>query len=145
MTIIAPRIQTTQTTGSASTSSSAAAPNELGKQAFLKLMIDQMKAQDPLSSSGSGADYLAQLAQFTQLEQLTNLNATLTESLFSSAMSQGVGMIGHQISYVAVDDSGNSVLHSGTVASVGADADSKVTLTLDDGTEIALRDVREVR
>jgi flagellar basal-body rod modification protein FlgD len=50
--------------------------NELGKDAFMKLMLAQMKNQDPTNPTPSH-EMAAQLAQFTSLEQLSNINTTL--------------------------------------------------------------------
>ena len=48
----------------------------LGKDDFLKLLIAQLSAQDPLDPMGA-QDFSAQLAQFSGLEQMTNVNANL--------------------------------------------------------------------
>ncbi|HOW57079.1 MAG TPA: flagellar hook capping FlgD N-terminal domain-containing protein [Smithellaceae bacterium] len=69
----------------------------MGKDDFMKMLLAQLKNQDPLNPM-DGKDFAVQLAQFTQLEKLTNLNATM-ESLpgylksFNNA--QMVGMIGN--------------------------------------------------
>jgi flagellar basal-body rod modification protein FlgD len=63
----------------------------LGKDDFLKLMIAQLQAQNPLEPS-NGTEYVSELAQFTQVEQATNL-AT------SSERSGAVQLIGHTVSY----------------------------------------------
>ncbi len=52
----------------------------MGKQEFLNLLIAQLKYQDPLQPT-SNQEYAAQLAQFSQLEQLQNMNDSLNENL----------------------------------------------------------------
>jgi len=52
----------------------------MNKDEFLKLLITQMKNQDPLSPMES-QEFAAQLAQFTSVEQLTNINTTLDKNL----------------------------------------------------------------
>src|SRR5690554_4848146 len=49
---------------------------QLGKDEFLKILVAQLKNQDPLSG-GDNTAYIAQLAQFSSLEQMQNLNANL--------------------------------------------------------------------
>ncbi|PKL89259.1 MAG: flagellar hook capping protein [Ignavibacteriae bacterium HGW-Ignavibacteriae-2] len=68
------------TTTSGYTTTEAGSNSELGKDDFLKLMITQMKYQDPMNPMDSN-EYSAQLAQFSQLEQLTNLNDYMKQSI----------------------------------------------------------------
>jgi flagellar basal-body rod modification protein FlgD len=49
----------------------------LGRDAFLQLLVTQMSHQNPLQPQEDGA-FIAQLAQFSSLEQLTTMNTTLT-------------------------------------------------------------------
>jgi flagellar basal-body rod modification protein FlgD len=56
----------------------------LDKNAFLKLLVTQMKHQDPLNPTGSD-QMAAQLAQFSSLEQLQTMNATLTSQAGSNS------------------------------------------------------------
>ncbi|PKM49844.1 MAG: flagellar hook capping protein [Firmicutes bacterium HGW-Firmicutes-7] len=60
--------------------------NDLGKDAFLNLLVTQMRYQDPLNPT-SDKDFLAQMAQFSSLEQMQNLNT-------STQLSQGYALIG---------------------------------------------------
>lgn len=69
-------------TASASTATNTN-KNVLGKNDFLKLMIEQMKNQDPLNPM-DGTQYAAQLAQFSSLEQLSNLNQSMQDSINSN-------------------------------------------------------------
>jgi flagellar basal-body rod modification protein FlgD len=55
---------------------STAPSQQLDKTAFLKLLVKQMQSQDPLSPSDS-TQYVSQLAQFSSLEQMQNLNQNL--------------------------------------------------------------------
>jgi flagellar basal-body rod modification protein FlgD len=64
--------------------------SSLGKDDFLSLMITQLKNQDPLNPTDS-SQYASQLAQFSSLEQLTNINDNLTTSInANAALSQSI-------------------------------------------------------
>ena len=66
------------------------APDPLGRNAFLNLLVTQLQHQDPLQPQADGA-FLAQLAQFSSLEQLTHIQdqlaamRSLMEGVTSSA------------------------------------------------------------
>lgn len=60
------------------------ASDELGKDAFLKLLITQLSNQDPLSPMDD-TEFISQMAQFSALEQMTNLNAGMS-AIQASAM-----------------------------------------------------------
>jgi flagellar basal-body rod modification protein FlgD len=71
----------------------------MGKDDFLTLLITQMQNQDPLNPADSTA-YTAQLAQFSSLEQLSNVNANLEYmQLYQASMNnaQAVSFIGKEI------------------------------------------------
>jgi len=80
------------------TSSSAinASASILGKDDFLTLLIAQLSAQDPLDPMDS-QDFSAQLAQFSALEQMTNINTTLSELIdieIATSNASTIGLIG---------------------------------------------------
>ncbi|GAB4337315.1 MAG: flagellar hook capping FlgD N-terminal domain-containing protein [Calditrichia bacterium] len=61
-------------------SGSIAGNNVLGKEDFLKMLIAQLNNQDPLNPM-EGTEFSAQLAQFSSVEQLENINASLRQSI----------------------------------------------------------------
>src|SRR4051812_8804316 len=72
----------------------AADKRVLGKDDFLKLMVAQMKNMDPMSQSSSDpSQSMAQMTQFSMLEQLTNL-ASATEQ------AQSLALVGKTVSYL---------------------------------------------
>jgi flagellar basal-body rod modification protein FlgD len=84
----------TATTGVQGTSREA-----LGKDDFLKLLITQLQNQDPLSPMDN-SQFLAQMAQFSSLEQMQNLNASFDESMLISqslSNSSAAGFIGRHV------------------------------------------------
>ena len=71
----------------------------LGKDDFLTLLITQMQHQDPLNPTDS-VEYTAQLAQFSSLEQLSNVNKNLEYlQLFQASINnaQAVSFIGKEV------------------------------------------------
>lgn len=74
---------TTSATRTAATDAAAAATaaskdkNAIGKDAFLNLLVTQLQHQDPTKPMDDTA-FLAQLAQFSSLEQLQQMNQSLT-------------------------------------------------------------------
>jgi len=58
--------------------------NQLDKNAFLQILATQLSQQDPLSSQDSSA-YVSQMAQFSALEQMQNLNEAFEDMFFLEA------------------------------------------------------------
>ena len=87
------------TAGATATTTTASAKNVLGKDDFLKMMVAQLKHQDPLNPM-DGTAFTAQLAQFSSLEQLQNMNTLLTsftQQQQALGNSQAVNFIGKQV------------------------------------------------
>lgn len=83
----------------ASALSGVPANQNLDKEAFLQLLVTQLKNQDPLSPMDNTA-FVAQLAQFSSLEQLSNMNTSLkSNALVTQSMNNSVmaGLIGKNI------------------------------------------------
>jgi len=109
----------------------------LGRDAFMKLMLAQMRQQDPLNPMDN-TDFLAQLAQFNALEEMVQLNQTMTNFVHGQQLSQASALIGKQAS--GLDSQGMPV--SGVVSEVHVAGD-KVMLTIGDS-QLALSSVHSV-
>lgn len=99
---------------------STSSNDALGKEEFLQLLTTQMQYQDPLDPQDN-SEYVAQLAQFSALEQMTNLNDTATTlsdttSTISTSLlvAQASGLIGKEVTWT---DSSDAV-QTGKVTSV---------------------------
>jgi len=69
---------------------------ELGKDDFLKLLITQLSHQDPTQPL-QDREFVAQMAQFSTLEQMTNMNGELSKVLGLLARSQAVNLLGKTV------------------------------------------------
>ena len=129
----------TPTTPTAAGSSAQQPQNPLGalgKDDFLRLLVTQLKYQDPLSPTDN-QQFMAQMAQFSTVEGINNLESTL-------ASLQGVGLIGKQVTYTADDGTAQSgvataIAMSGTTTTVRVGADevdlAKITSVSDPDTD----------
>ncbi|WFR54976.1 flagellar hook capping FlgD N-terminal domain-containing protein [Anaerocolumna sp. AGMB13025] len=84
--------------------------SSLDKDSFLQLLVTQMKYQDPLNPN-TDTQYVAQLATFSQLEQMQNLNQSYSNS-------QAFGLVGMNVVVKSTDSAGKTTTNSGTVDSV---------------------------
>ncbi|MBI1849941.1 MAG: hypothetical protein HYR85_06310 [Planctomycetes bacterium] len=89
----------------------------LDRQAFLKLLVTQLRNQDPIEPQ-SNTEFLAQLAQFSQLEESQSLNQTLQAQTLMQQLTFGASLAGHQIRYVDA----NGADQTGMVDSVRVDS-----------------------
>lgn len=71
--------------------------SELGKDAFLKILIAQLSNQDPLDPL-KDKDFIAQMAQFSTLEQMTNMSKSI-EQMNSLSRGAAVSYIGRTVEF----------------------------------------------
>ena len=135
---------TTTSTTSALTGTSqtktAADNNVLGKDDFLKLMVAQMKNQDPMNPADD-KDNIAQMAQFSSLEQITNLANATQQLADRMSLTQNVGLLGHNVTYKSAD--GTSV--TGLVDGLDLAKDGSAKLSVGGTTGIDPTAVTSVR
>lgn len=91
----------------AGTSSKATGSSqELGKDDFLKLLVTQLQSQDPLNPMND-TEFISQMAQFTSLEQMKNMNTAVQ-------ITQATSYIGKQVTW----DDAQGQEQTGTVKSI---------------------------
>ncbi|SMH52124.1 flagellar hook assembly protein FlgD [Mesorhizobium australicum] len=117
-----------QNTSSSSTST-ATSGSMVDYQSFLKLLVAEMKNQDPTSPMES-TDYVAQLATFSQVEQSVQMNTKLDNILQASVLSQAGSLIGKTVT--SADGS-----MTGTVKEVKLYSDGIIAV-LDNGKEVPM-------
>jgi flagellar basal-body rod modification protein FlgD len=99
--------------GANNTTTAKSPDDQFGKDTFLKLLVAQLKYQNPLQPQ-DGSEFLAQTAQFTMVEKLSSLESESKSSLAANQMLAATSMIGHEVKYK--DNDGND--QTGVVTSV---------------------------
>ncbi|MFC5472019.1 flagellar hook capping FlgD N-terminal domain-containing protein [Cohnella suwonensis] len=88
---------------------------ELGKDQFLQILVTQLRNQDPMQPM-QDKEFIAQMAQFSSLEQTMNMSKELTSMRQSAGMS--AGLIGKQITWLDTTDPQNAVEKTGIVNTI---------------------------
>jgi flagellar basal-body rod modification protein FlgD len=116
--------------------------SSLDKDSFLKILVGEMQNMDPMSASSQDpTQSVAQMTQYSILEQLTNLSASSQSTLDAQKQTQSLALLGKTVSYK--DSSGNDA--SGTVQRVDFSSDGTTKLTLSGGDVITPSDVAGVQ
>lgn len=122
---------TSNTSSSAAATTSSAAQNLVDYNSFLKLLVTQMKSQDPTNPTDS-TEWVSQLATFSNVEQSVQMNSKLGDMLSSQALSNADSFIGRNLT------SADGTV-SGTVTSVLINGTSSIAY-LNNGAQITLGD-----
>ena len=135
---------TTSASELAAQTASAGGTSDLDKDAFLRLLTTQLQHQAPLTPM-ENSEFVAQLAQFSSLEQLQGLSSGM-ESLYMVNMSMNnaalTGLIGKDV--VATGDtfhyagSGDEAVHFDASTSAST---ATITITNEDGVVVASKDI----
>jgi len=89
--------------------------NTLGKDDFLKILVEQLKNQNPAEPL-KDREFIAQMAQFSSVEQLMNMAGEMTA--LRQSLGFVSGMIGKEVAWTTIDETGASVTGSGVVEAV---------------------------
>lgn len=115
--------------------------SNLGKDDFLKLLVAQLEHQNPLEPMKDKA-FISQMATFSSLEQMTNMNKKLEQFLTASTGSQWLdytALIGKEVSWNKVTETESGEVTSekmeGMIQSVHF-KNGTVKLEMEDGTLI---------
>jgi flagellar basal-body rod modification protein FlgD len=111
---------------------------QLDENTFLKLLVAQLKYQNPLQPTDPAA-FMAQTAQFTQVEKLNQLVTMAQTQQTSNQMLLSSSLVGKSVTY---DDGNGATLH-GVVSAVKLDSTKPPVLTVD-GKDVQLTAVRQM-
>lgn len=126
----------------ASTSASLR-PAGLGQQDFIRILLTQLSYQDPMKPMDN-QQFMAQMAQFTNLEQSQQINDKIATLVSQQAALQSVGLVGRTVD---IKTEGGMVTGSVTALSLATDSPT-LTLQLSTGgvlSDIALSQIVNVR
>ncbi|MGN0131759.1 MAG: flagellar hook assembly protein FlgD [Lachnospiraceae bacterium] len=114
--------------------SKATNSSTLDKDAFLQLLVAQMKYQDPLEPT-SNTEYISQYATFSELEQMQNMSNTME-------LSRAANLVGRTVVVESTDDSGQTTSDMGVVDYISYE-NSKALVWVN-GSSYSLDDVVEI-
>ena len=87
--------------------------NELGKDDFLKLLITQLSNQDPTSPM-ENTEFIAQMAQFSSLEQMTNMSESFSKMATYINSSEAVSTLGKTVELNVGDTTTTGIVEGAT-------------------------------
>ena len=90
------------------------ASQSLGKDDFLKLLITQLSNQDPTNPM-EDTEFISQMAQFSSLEQITNMNESFSKMAAMINSSQGMNLLGRTVDMDIGDATTQGVVEAATM------------------------------
>lgn len=121
--------------------------NQFDQDTFLKLLVAQLKYQNPMSPK-DGTEFLTQTAQFTQLETLQKIEKLMATQSAASEVLQASSMVGRKVQIALPQHQQGLPTVTSTMsfggnlpkdAAVGTKVESTITVLANDGTQIPLR------
>jgi len=109
---------------------------------YMNLLITQLQNQNPLEPLDNN-EMAAQLAQFSQLQQLESMNTNFADVLATTELTYANSLLGKEIEFMAPNETGTSDTTSGVVDHVYNNIDGEILLGVGTHT-LALKDVISV-
>lgn len=119
--------------------SSADRPDQMGSDMFLKLLVAEMKYQDP-SSPMSTSDMMAQTATLTQTQSLQQIAQQNTQLVALQRSLSAAALVGQKVSYTASD----GATQSGTVSAVQIDSTTNTSTAVVGGQSVDVGRITQV-
>ncbi len=116
-------IQANNTSSAYASNTKSENSTDLDKDAFLQLLVTQMRYQDPMNP-GDATQYMSQLAQYSSLEATMNISSTLEKG-------NALSLVGQYVIMDTTDSAGNSKMVSGLVQYATV-KDGETMLSIDD-------------
>ena len=114
-------------------------PDQMGSNTFLKLLVAEMKYQDP-SNPMSSADMMAQTATLTQTQALQTIADQNKQTLALQRSLTAGALVGHKVSYTASD----GTTQSGVISAVQISSTTNTTTAVIDGESVDIGRITEV-
>jgi flagellar basal-body rod modification protein FlgD len=114
-------------------------PDQMGSDTFLKLLVAEMKYQDP-SNPMSSSDMMAQTATLTQTQALQTIAEQNKQQLALQRSLSAGALVGHQVSYTATDGS----TQTGVVSAVRISAVDNTSQAVIGGQDVDVARITEV-
>jgi flagellar basal-body rod modification protein FlgD len=108
-----PTINTNNTTSATTPTTTSVPGGQMGKDQFLKLFVAQLQHQDPMNPMND-SEFMGQMAQFSTLEQVSNLAAANEQVAKNLAANHAIGLIGRTVTWTDEADT----VHTGVVEKV---------------------------
>jgi flagellar basal-body rod modification protein FlgD len=104
---------------------------------YMKLLVTQLQNQNPLEPMNND-QMAAQLAQFSELQQMENMNTSFGKVLDSVQRSYASSLIGKEVSFQVTADDGSVTASTGKVGGVVMGSDGTIKMQI--GTQQVLLD-----
>ena len=132
--------QAAQSSESSDSSNAAtdAFQNNMGKDQFLELLTTQLKNQNPLEPMDN-KQFVSQMAQFSSLEQMNNMNSSLNSFLKFQKISQAGSLVGKKVE-VLNSDTGSNI--TGVIEKANVTGE-ETTITID-GKKYPLVNIQQI-